>query len=86
LHIPPYSPKLNSIENVFGIAKPRYRKSCPADFMTGFNYRDCLKATLTETSSSGFTSFFNKTDAIVADTLSSIAADPHKYEFVGYDD
>lgn len=30
LYIPPYSPKYNAIENVFGMLKAQYRRACPA--------------------------------------------------------
>ena len=30
LYIPPYSPRYNAIENVFGVLKSSYRRTCPA--------------------------------------------------------
>lgn len=39
LRVPPYSPCMNAIENVFGMMKPKYRGVCPARNDDGFDYR-----------------------------------------------
>ena len=34
-----YSPKLNCVENVFGMLKPFYRRMCPPEFNKSFDYK-----------------------------------------------
>jgi transposase len=46
LFIPPYSPRFNAIENVFGVAKARYRAACPTSFQDAFDYVAELEAVL----------------------------------------
>jgi transposase len=38
LFTPPYSPRLNAIENVFGVLKQTYRSNCPISFDNTFDY------------------------------------------------
>ena len=39
LRVPPYSPRMNAIENVFGMMKPKYRGKCPPQTDDKFDYR-----------------------------------------------
>jgi hypothetical protein len=88
LHILPYSPRLNAIENVFGVLKPLYKKSCPKNFNKGFNYKNCFIEIVKryQTHDSIFLKFFNKVSHIVNDTLSSITTYKENFHFCGYDD
>ncbi len=46
LYIPPYSPRCNAIENVFGVLKHHYRTLCPPRVEAGFDYRQALDGLL----------------------------------------
>ena len=48
LYIPIYSPKLNSIENVFGMLKPIYRRRCPLPPNDKYNYQQLLETIIEE--------------------------------------
>lgn len=84
LYIPPYSPKMNAIENIFGAVKPKYRQSCPSTFATGFDYKYAFVTTLSAFDEHGFHRFFVHTLGIVRGTMLGIEADPD-YVFHGYD-
>ena len=83
LHIPPYSPKMNAIENVFGMLKARYRKRCPLIASKTTDYKDLLVQTLNATQQ--FSAFFQNTLAIVAVTLQQATEDPEGFRFCGYE-
>lgn len=83
LYSPPYSPKMNTIEMVFGMLKPMYRKSCPLVFTKQFDYVgtfrhivDCERT---------FEAFFEHTKHMISKTLEAIVNDPIGFEFCGYD-
>ena len=85
-HIPPYSPKMNAIENVFGSIKPDYRKRCPHPCDPLFDYKALFEQTLPAWHEKGFARFFSKVNQTVTETLAGIIADPLGYTFCGYDD
>ncbi len=85
LFIPPYSPRLNAIENFFGILKSNYRKLCPPSFMANFNYKDCFENLTKKYCNYNLLNFFNKSQRIVDDTLLGIQSDPLGFSFCGYD-
>ena len=72
LFIPPYSPKVNAIENVFGVLKSRYRKRCPV------NYKQIMEDILAE--GIDCEPFFARVNSFIAETLVS-----QGIEFCGYD-
>ena len=69
LFIPAYSPRFNAIENVFSVAKARYRSSCPVRFQEGFGYLDALKRVLE--SLGNMNNFFLHVDKLVDDVLAT---------------
>jgi transposase len=85
LFIPPYSPKLNSIENVFGMLKPMYRRQCPPSINAAFDYRALFESIVASLKSRGLEAFFSKTQNVVRSTLLSIEADRAGFRFCGYD-
>ena len=58
IHIPPYSPKMNAIENVFGMLNARYRRRCPLIASKTTDYKDLLVQTLDATQQ--FSAFFSE--------------------------
>jgi transposase len=63
LFIPPYSPRVNAIENVFSVLKARFRASCPLQDAASFDYR---AAFVRQASSLGHLhAFFDRVDGIV---------------------
>jgi transposase len=46
LFTPPYSPRCNAIENVFGALKHEYRSHCPPSASDSFDYESLLLAML----------------------------------------
>ena len=67
LFIPPYSPRFNAIENVFSMAKSRYRSVCPIRFQDGFPYKDTLKGVLHNLGC--MHKFFKRVECLVDDVL-----------------
>ena len=82
LFTPPYSPKMNAIENLFGVLKQRYRKKCPCqpDVTSSFDYKGTFESILREYENRDLTSFFKKVQDFVCDTISNRGVD-----FKGYD-
>ena len=80
-----YSPKLNSVENVFGMLKPLYRQMCPPEFNTHFDYKYLFENTLfEELYEQSLSKYFQHVRKISVQTLESIASNPH-FQFNGYD-
>jgi len=81
-----YSPKINPIENVFGMLKPRYRKQCPPEFKKEFDYKQLFETTLIQyLDKQPLHNFFKHVRNIACQTLESISADPTGFIFNGYD-
>ena len=59
LFIPPYSPRFNAIENVFGILKPLYRRRCPPNFSSCTDYRQLFEDSINSLSCN-FMGLFSK--------------------------
>lgn len=69
LFIPPYSPRLNAIENVFSVLKRCYRANCPTSFDTSFDYASLLLSSIECFGSCS--QFFDRVDRLVGDTLAN---------------
>ena len=80
-----YSPKLNPIENVFGMLKPQYRKSCPPEFNKSFDYKQLFENTLKQYLDKPLDHFFIHVRKIAIQTLEQIDTDPMGFVFNGYD-
>lgn len=83
LFTPPYSPKMNPIENVFGVLKPLYRRVCPSRPTQGFDYRQAFVCTIDRHVQADFSCFFAHVRAIAAVTIRLILSDPD-HVFSGY--
>lgn len=80
-----YSPKLNAVENVFGMIKPIYRQNCPHEFNKMFDYKHLFENTLfEELYEQSLIKYFQHVRNIAVQTLESIASDPC-FKFNGYD-
>lgn len=80
LFIPPYSPKTNAIENVFGVLKNKYRSKCPMTPGHNFDYTALFQTVLSEYKNFNFSNFFNRVLNFIRVTLESGCVD-----FVGHD-
>ena len=81
LYITPYSPKMNAIENVFGLLKQQYRRQCPPIKDASFDYKALFERILVENDRRDFSNYFRK----VHDYAVSAVADGG-IDFCGYDD
>lgn len=79
LHTPPYSPRLNAIENVFGVVKARFRRACPVNVDDTVDYVGVMEEVLAD--ALDVSVFFKRVETFVRTTLASSAAN-----FKGYDD
>jgi transposase len=64
LFIPPYSPRVNAIENIFGVLKNKYRKRCPVHVDMAMNYKRIMQDVLNE--GMNCKPFFQRVDSFVA--------------------
>ena len=82
----PYSPKLNAIENVFGVVKSKYRQLCPVHFNSSFDYVKLFVSTLLHVGNTiDLTKFFTRVLKFVTETLNNVINDPINFTFSGYD-
>ena len=80
-----YSPKLNCVENVFGMLKPFYRRMCPPEFNKSFDYKYLFENLLyEELYEKSQLNYFQHVRNISVNTLESIDSDPN-FKFNGYD-
>lgn len=77
LYIPPYSPKLNAIENVFGYLKNTYRSATKRDRTSS---REAMTSILDRMRDADLTNFFARVDRYVVDILQTFG-----HGFCGYD-
>ena len=75
---PPYAPKLNAIENVFGVLKTWYKKRCPFGVDDTFDYVGLFRNVLDKRLD--LNPFFNRVKKIVLETIATRAVG-----FRGYD-
>lgn len=82
----PYSPRINPIENVFGMIKPLYRQRCPCEFTKSFNYKQLFEnITIDYLQGRSLSNFFNHVRTIARETIDGIDADHQGFVFNGYD-
>ena len=67
LYIPPYSPRVNAIENVFAVLKSRFRAYCPVRDVVSFDYKDAFFRAVSSTGS--LNAFFDRVDCVVEDVF-----------------
>lgn len=86
LYTIPYSPRLNPIENIFGMIKPLYRQQCPPHFNKDFDYKNLFERTM-KTSLEGkcLSSFFDHVRTIAVETINGIHEEGDNFIFSGYD-
>jgi len=60
LFIPPYSPKFNAIENVFGVIKGNYRSRCPPSPSLRHDYVQLMESVLQDFMDTDFTRYFHR--------------------------
>jgi transposase len=85
LYAIPYSPKINPIENVFGMIKPLFREHCPPQFNADFDYYTLFENILIFKLQDPLDKFFTHVKRIAVSTLDSIESDPSGFQFNGYD-
>ena len=82
---PPYSPRGNAIENVFGVLKTEYRARCPPSPTDAFDYESLLMALLESWSSRDLSKYIDRTKNWASSTLAELTADPESISrFSGY--
>lgn len=82
---PPYSPRGNAIENVFGVLKTEYRSRCPPSPTEAFDYESLLLALLDSWASTDLSKYIDRTKAWARQTLADLTADPASISrFSGY--
>ena len=85
LFTPPYSPRCNPIEKVFGMLKPMYRRKCPSISTTNkADYKQLFLELLNKYTNTSFASTFENTLAFLKETVEKIDNDPN-FKFIGYD-
>lgn len=85
LYTIPYSPRINPIENIFGMIKPLYRQGCPPEFGKYYNYKGLFENVISNLQGKLLTKFFLHVRAIANQTINSIETDSEKFVFNGYD-
>lgn len=84
LFTPPYSPRTNPIEKVFGMLKPAYRAACPlVSTSCRDDFHDTFEAIISIMDQS-LRSTYENTAKFLRETIQQIDADP-QFVFVGYD-
>jgi transposase len=83
LYTIPYSPKLNPIENVFGMLKPLYRQICPMSFNPHFDYKKLFESIIQKYLNQSLVKYFMHVQKFVDYTLCNI--DQESFIFNGYD-
>ena len=85
LFTPPYSPRCNPIEKIFGLLKPLYRKDCPSVRSTDKEaYNQVFLDLIHKYEHSSFKSTFDNTLTFIKETIHNIDTNPN-FRFMGYD-
>lgn len=84
LFIPPYSPKFNAIENVFGTVKSLFRHRCPLLASADTNYKELMNTVLNEHYTKDLSPYFDHANKHSQATLSKLARGCTT--LVGYDE
>ncbi len=87
LYIPPYSPRCNAIENIFGALKHEYRSRCPPTARSSAeHYNMLLHGMIHDWHDKDFTPYLDRTRRWIEATLQRLQADPSYIQhFHGYD-
>jgi transposase len=86
LYILSYSPRTNSIENVFGVIKPMFRRKCPSFISKTFDYKNLFQETILDFSNKyNLQPFFDKTYRFINETLCDVSTNPDNFRFCGYE-
>lgn len=83
MYIPPYSPRTNPIENVFGVIKPAYRKQCPVVQTQSFDYKGLFESIIDSYKFSDLSRYYKHVATFMTETLLSIQKDA-AFRFIGY--
>ena len=85
LFTPPYSPRCNPIEKVFGELKPSYRHKClNINTTSKYAFKSLIYDMLLERTTTSFSATFENTYRFLKDTIVNIENDPN-FKFIGYD-
>ena len=85
LFTPPYSPRCNPIEKVFGELKPSYRHKClKINTTSKYAFKSLIYDMLIERTTTSFSPTFENTYRFLKDTIVNIENDPN-FKFIGYD-
>ena len=86
LFTPPYSPRCNPIEKIFGAFKPVYRKLCVEETIPKKkdDYRNIFTNILEINTNTSFLTTYQNTLSFINETIQNIDSDP-KFKFIGYD-
>ena len=85
LFTPPYSPRCNPIEKVFGEVKPSYRRKCLELTTPSKNdFKLLIFNMLLQRSDKSFSTTFENTSNFLQETIHNIENDPD-FKFIGYD-
>jgi transposase len=87
LYIPPYSPRCNAIENIFGALKHAYRSRCPSIVRySAEHYKALLHDTIRDWHDKDFSPYMERTRRWIEETLQGLQTDPTRIQyFHGYD-
>ncbi len=86
IFVPPYSPRGNAIENLFGVLKTEYRELCPPWPNSEFDYESLVMSVLDCRSMSDFSRYMDKVTRWVIATKSMLEDDPAAISrYCGYD-
>lgn len=72
LYTPPYSPRMNPVEYIFGTVKPEYRHQCPGNFEPRFDYPGLLRSLLDERMQCDFSRYFAHVARLSEETLKAV--------------
>ena len=81
--IPPYSPKTNPIEMLFGVIKSRYRKVCYSS-CTNIQYKDLFTSIIESFRNTDLSSYYDHVATFLNETTFRLLNDPN-FHFRGYD-
>lgn len=85
LFIPPYSPKFNAIENVFGTIKGQFRSRCPHRPTKDVDYRSLLVGVLDDFTHTNLTPYMDRALKWSQDLLAESNTSNVHPNFIGYE-
>jgi len=85
LFTPPYSPRCNPIEKIFGMLKPSYRKHCTnLETHQAEDFKNLFIAVIASYQNMSFNPTYMNTFVFTQDSANKIKEDPD-FKFIGYD-